>query len=151
MCTDEESQLKVPASKGLPKLTHRVAGACNKLTQTANDITTRGQPLNDLAQGPRKPVSLSVGIKVASCKEDSACQCKYQTCSCSRHLRSDLLGVGAPLLRTGLATDFESGKSSAFEKRIRSILNHDFVTVRVNEFQVAQGTRTTPTWLALCL
>ena len=38
MCTDEESQLKVPASKGLPKLTHRVAGACNKLTQSANDI-----------------------------------------------------------------------------------------------------------------
>ena len=61
MCTDEESQLKVPASKGLLKLTQRVAGARNKLTQRTNDIAKRDQPLNDLTLDPRKPVSLSVG------------------------------------------------------------------------------------------
>ncbi len=48
--------------------------------------------------------------------------------------------MDAPLLRAGLATDFASGKSSAIEKGIRSILIHDFITVIVDEFHVTQGT-----------
>ena len=51
----------VPASKNLIKLKQRVGGARNKLTQRTNEITTKEQPLNDLTQSPRKPVSVSVG------------------------------------------------------------------------------------------
>ena len=42
-------------------------------------------------------------------------QVQYASCSCSRHLRSEVLGVGAPFLRAGLATNSASGKSSALD------------------------------------